>query len=1088
MQATNGQLIRACADACNKQTFQRGQNYQLDGNVIEFTWFEEDSVLVGEVEGSYFNSYSVEVEILDQPDGIEVTGNCSCPVGYNCKHFVAVLLTWVESRSSLEVKRDGLREWQETLTRFHPSAKPRAANDTSYCLLYELNPLRYRDNLALGFTIYKARCLKRGGYGQKSRMSYYEYTGYTTARYLDDLDRSILRLARPQALDYNRSIENQISGEEGGLLLQRMLDTERCYLRPDEETPLTVAATIEPQFVWREDDNHHLSLVCKLPGIADDWLCVPTSPPYYIDAFTNVCGRIDSDMPGELLNRMRLLPPLSESDARELARQLLADQYLQTLPSPVKLDYDRIENVIPVPRLTLTAISESGQVLQAAKLESEYAGHSLAHIQTDPVPMSYFTTPQREVLVVRQPEIEREFVETLLGLSMQARTLEQNLIFYPATDTTGLLLAWQQFLDQDIPELEAKGWQVYRDDSFTMKFVEAAEWNMKVQADGDNGWFDMSLEVEIDGRTQPLLPMLVDWLETYGNRAQAMLQEEGDTWVCCDDDTFVKIPMKLLRPVVETLIELLDSKLTDGTNVSLSHYHAPLLLELEQRLADNGARLGKWQLPKTLRKLGQQLRNFDGIKTVKSPVGLTATLRDYQQDGLSWLQFLRSCGFGGVLADDMGLGKTVQVLANFLVEKRARRLLKPSLVVVPTSLISNWRREAENFTPGLKLLILHGMQRHDLFNTIDQYDLILTSYALLPRDAETFLKHDYYYIVLDEAQWIKNPATKAAQTLFSLKAQHRLCVTGTPLENHLGEVWSQFNFAMPGFLGSQSAFNRRFRNPIERHADDSRANALATRLSPFILRRNKQQVASELPDKVHMQSVVSFDQQQALLYESIRASMEKRVRDALQTSGIAKSHITILDALLKLRQVCCDPRLVRLDRATKVKQSAKLELLMDILPEMVEEGRKVLLFSQFTSMLALIEQELVTRNISYSRLTGRTRKRDEAVQHFQQGDASVFLISLKAGGVGLNLTAADTVILYDPWWNPAVERQAIDRAHRIGQDKTVFVYRLIVEGSVEEKIIKLQVRKQALADNLISSDSAAMKSMDAEDILSLFDA
>lgn len=1088
MQATNGQLIRACADACNKRTFQRGQNYQLAGNVIEFSWLEESGLLVGEVEGSYFNNYSVEVEISDLSVGVEVTGNCSCPVGYNCKHFVAVLLAWVESRSNLERKPDGLREWRETLTRYHPVAKPRAVEDAGYCLLYELQPLRYRDNTRLSFTIYKARRLKRGGFGQKSRLNYYDYSGYAVERYQDDLDRSILRLAKSQMSAINRSIDSQVSGEEGALMLQRMLDSGRCYLQSNEETPLAVAPAIQPLFVWREDDRKQLKLICELPGISDDWLCAPTNPPYFIDADSNVCGHIDTDLPGELLNRLRLLPPLSETDARELSRQLLTDQYLQTLPAPVKLDYDRIDNVRPVPRLILTTLSEYGQVLQVMRLESEYAGHSLAHVKADPSPMKHCSTPQREVLVIRQPEIEAEFVETLEGLSMQTRIIEQKLIFSPATDTTALLPVWQKFLEHDVPKLEAEGWRVSRDDSFTMKFVEAKEWNMTVQADSDSGWFDVSLQVEIDGRMQPLLPMLVSWLETYGDQAQAMLLEDGDTWIGGETNTYVKMPMKLLRPVVETLIELLDSTSANDTSISLSHYHAPLLLELEQKLAENGARLGKWQLPETFRKLGQQLRNFDGIKVVKPPAGLTATLRDYQQDGLSWLQFLRACGFGGILADDMGLGKTVQVLANFLVEKRARRLIKPSLIVVPTSLISNWRREAENFTPGLKVLILHGMQRHDLFSKIDQYDLILTSYALLPRDAETLLSHEYYYIVLDEAQWIKNPATKAAQTLFTLKAKHRLCVTGTPLENHLGEVWSQFNFAMPGFLDSLPAFNRRFRYPIERHADESRAKALATRLAPFILRRNKQQVATELPDKVQMQSVVSFEQQQALLYESIRASMEKRVREALQTSGFAKSQITILDALLKLRQVCCDPRLVKLERAAKVKQSAKLELLMDILPEMVEEGRKVLLFSQFTSMLALIEQELAIRNISYTKLTGQTRKRDEAVERFQQGDADVFLISLKAGGVGLNLTAADTVILYDPWWNPAVERQAIDRAHRIGQDKTVFVYRLIVEGTVEEKIIQLQARKQALADNLISSDGAAMKSMDAEDILSLFDA
>ena len=1085
MQATNGQLIRACADACNSRTFTRGQNYQRSGNVIEFTWYEGDGVLVGEVEGSYQNSYTVEVEVFDFDDDIEVSGDCSCPVGYNCKHFVAVLLAWVESRSTATVKLDSLQTWSQTLAGFHPAIKPRAADHSDYCLLYELTPLQYRDNQRLSFTAYKARRLKKGGFGQKYRLSSYDYNGYALERYKDDLDRSILRLAESLGSPVNHIDRDKISGDEGGLVLQRMLDTERCYLKNNDQAPLLQGPIMQPEFVWHKDENQHLSLVCKLPGIADDWLCAPTNPPFYIDQQANVCGRIDTELPGEFLNRLRHLPPLSETEAREISRQMLGDAFFQSLPAPVKLNYDRIEDVAPLPRLLLTAVTLQAGKRPVAQLEAEYAGHCLPHVQADSAPMKFLEGQQREVLVVRQPDRELEFVETLKAMSMQEQIIDQHLMFMP-TSRVNEPLAWQKFLQDDVPRLEAEGWQVLQDESFTLKFVEVTQWDMAVQTHGDNDWFDVSLEVEIDGNRQPLLPMLVGWLETYGSQAQLMLQQDEDVWVCCDDDTFVKMPTKLLRPVVETLVELLDAKSGD-TDISLNKFHAPLLLELEQKLSDNGARLGKWQLPKTLRTLAQQLSNFDGIKAVKPPVGLQASLRDYQQDGLNWLQFLRSCGFGGVLADDMGLGKTVQVLANLQVEKHARRLKKPCLVVAPTSVVSNWHREAERFTPGLKVLVLHGMNRHDRFQEINHHDLIITSYALVSRDAEILLSHEYYYVVLDEAQWIKNPATRAAQTVFNLKAQHRLCVTGTPLENHLGEVWSLFNFAMPGFLDNQTVFNRRFRHPIERQGEQSRSQALAARLAPFILRRRKQQVASELPDKVQMQNLVAFGSRQALLYESIRVSMEKRVRDALQNSGLAKSHITILDALLKLRQVCCDPRLVKLDRAAKVNQSAKLELLMDTLPEMVDEGRKVLVFSQFTSMLALIEAQLEERNISYSKLTGQTRKRDEAVQRFQQGDAKVFLISLKAGGVGLNLTAADTVILYDPWWNPAVEQQAIDRAHRIGQDKTVFVYRLIVEGTVEEKIIQLQKGKQALADNLVSSDGAAIKSMGSEELLSLFE-
>jgi SNF2 family DNA or RNA helicase len=432
---------------------------------------------------------------------------------------------------------------------------------------------------------------------------------------------------------------------------------------------------------------------------------------------------------------------------------------------------------------------------------------------------------------------------------------------------------------------------------------------------------------------------------------------------------------------------------------------------------------------------------------------------------------LREYQFNGVLADDMGLGKTVQTLAHLLVEKRSGRLKQPALIIAPTSLMGNWRRETEHFAPELRVLTLHGDDRHARFGEIESNDLVLTTYPLLVRDTDILLAQHYHYVVLDEAQAIKNPATKMAKTVRNLKSNHRLCLTGTPLENHLGEIWSLFDFLMPGFLGNLQTFNRCYRVPIEKQGNVERSNGLAKRIQPFLLRREKSEVASELPPKTEIVHHVELSKEQAQLYESIRVAMDKRVSDAIKRQGLSRSHITILDALLKLRQVCCDPRLVKLERAKKVKCSAKLEWLMEMLPKQLEEGRRILLFSQFTSMLSLIETELKQRGIDYSKLTGQTRKRDDAIQRFREGEVSVFLISLKAGGTGLNLVEADTVIIYDPWWNPAVEAQAIDRAHRIGQDKPVFIYKLVTSNSVEEKMLAMQDKKRALARGIYSKNS-----------------
>jgi SNF2 family DNA or RNA helicase len=383
-------------------------------------------------------------------------------------------------------------------------------------------------------------------------------------------------------------------------------------------------------------------------------------------------------------------------------------------------------------------------------------------------------------------------------------------------------------------------------------------------------------------------------------------------------------------------------------------------------------------------------------------------------------------------------------------------------------------------------MTIHGSERHDRFEDIKGKDVILTTYPLLIKDEEKWLKEDFHTIILDEAHYIKNAKAKVSMVASKLKADHRLCLTGTPVENHLGELWALFNFAWPGFLGSEREFNQFFKNPIEKEGNNDRQKALIRRISPFILRRHKQDVASDLPLKTEIIKTCSLDKQQKDLYETMRIAMHEKVQEAISQKGLAKSHIIVLDALLKLRQICCDPRLVKSETAKKVHQSSKLALLLEMLEEMLEEGRKILLFSQFTSMLALIEEELHKKKISYVKLTGDTQDRQTVVKQFQEGEVPLFLISLKAGGVGLNLTAADTVIHYDPWWNPAAENQATDRAHRIGQEKPVFVYKLIAEKTIEEKILDLQNKKKAIAQSILENTEEKITKLSAQDIQELF--
>ncbi|HMY79241.1 MAG TPA: DEAD/DEAH box helicase, partial [Thauera aminoaromatica] len=490
--------------------------------------------------------------------------------------------------------------------------------------------------------------------------------------------------------------------------------------------------------------------------------------------------------------------------------------------------------------------------------------------------------------------------------------------------------------------------------------------------------------------------------------------------------------------------------------------------------------------------IAARLRDAEGIRAVAAPAGFRAELRPYQLEGLAWLQHLVRHDLAGILADDMGLGKTAQTLAHLLAEKQAGRLDLPALVVLPTSLVFNWQAEAERFAPDLKVLNLHGADRHARFEELEagdagagKVDIALTTYPLLWRDAELLQAREWSLLILDEAQTVKNAASKGAQVIRQLKARHRLGLTGTPLENHLGELWAQFDFLLPGFLGSHKDFTATWRTPIEKHGDTVRRDLLAARLRPFILRRRKEDVATELPPKTVIVRSVGLEGGQRDLYETVRAAMDEKVRAEIAGKGFARSQIVILDALLKLRQVCCDPRLLKSPAALRVKERAKLDLLMDMLPELIDEGRRILVFSQFTTMLGLIAGELDKAKIGWVALTGDTRDRRVPVEDFQKGRVPVFLISLKAGGVGLNLTAADTVIHYDPWWNPAAENQATDRAHRIGQDKPVFVFKLVCAGSIEEKILALQERKAALAESVLSEDADALAKFGEADIAAL---
>jgi SNF2 family DNA or RNA helicase len=471
-----------------------------------------------------------------------------------------------------------------------------------------------------------------------------------------------------------------------------------------------------------------------------------------------------------------------------------------------------------------------------------------------------------------------------------------------------------------------------------------------------------------------------------------------------------------------------------------------------------------------------RLRTFGGIAPEDPPKTFRGELREYQKQALGWFSFLEEFSFGGCLADDMGLGKTVQTLA-LLERRRTMRDHKPSLAVMPRSLIFNWKEEAARFTPELRILDHTGASRQSSSEHFDDYDLVLTTYGTLRRDAVLLANAEFDYVILDEAQAIKNATSQTAKCVRLLRSRHRLALSGTPVENHIGELWSLFEFLNPGLLGKSSAFKQ-----LRGNAVDDQARAIVARaVRPFILRRTKEQVAPELPRKVEQTLWCELEGNQRKIYDALRSAARQSIRERIDRVGVARAKIHVLEALLRLRQAACDPRL--LGPAVRGESGAKIDVLIPQLEEIVSEGHKALVFSQFVTMLALVRAELESRQIAFVYLDGRTRDRAAVVDAFQSDPSkSVFLISLKAGGQGLNLTAADYVFLLDPWWNPAVEAQAIDRTHRIGQSRPVFAYRLVARDTVEEKILALQAGKRALADAILTEDKSLIGKLKAEDI------
>ncbi len=1067
---------------CGESFYSHGRQYYEAGLVSQYKINSEGALFVqlnATVKGSATSPYKQNIRITWRSDfsSANIEGSCSCPVGYNCKHVAAVCLMY--QNNGTEVLHMGAGsscfEWLDS---FQPNTFASKNNAAEEFIVYILKSSQIKNALTVEMVVTREK--KTGGLSKGRKISMqnlrYSFSYYPYAK-PDDIEIAKILLA----LDTSPGSEPLFTGSIGGIALAKLLQTGRVFWEDIAGLPLKLGEPRSLHFDWQTTEQGDYQLQVAIEPKA---MPILVDPPQYLDMNDGIIGGFAiANLTHEQLKNFLVAPVVPEKFADEFSHRLTVDHPELPLPPPKNVALTEAFDLQPVPLLTL--FGEQANTKQHGHfmaLNFKYGEWLLSGL--DARGHGVIKTKGGLVRIKRNLEIESQAIMRLteVGFSpaSNVQTMAKELLLAShGKSSMDSATRWGYFLDSVLPELVKDGWLVETRDSFLLNFQNADNWDAEI-SDEHNDWFEMRFNIQVDGKSMPLLPLIMPVLENYDLHNLPELLN-----IPVSDYSYLTVPSEKIKPFLAVLLELFGSSTVDrnGT-LKISRFNAASLADLETHSYGLFALKGGDEL----RKLAQKLKDFSGIDDVPMPTNLQTTLRPYQQIGLNWLQFLREYKFAGILADDMGLGKTVQTLTHLLVEKQSGRMQAPSLIIAPTSLLSNWRRETERFTPDLNMLILQGTERKQLFYKIRDYDLIMTTYPLLTRDEETLLEHDYHYLILDEAQIIKNPQSKGAQIVRQVKAKHRLSLTGTPMENHLGELWAQFDFLMPGFLGDNAVFKKLYRIPIETFGNAEQKIRLARRVAPFMLRRTKQQVASELPPKTEIIRSVPLYEKQAALYESIRLTMEKKVRDAIAERGFSRSHITILDALLKLRQTCCDPRTLAINEAQKITESAKLDLLMELLPEQLEEGRRILVFSQFTRMIALIEDELNKRSIGYTKLTGQTPHRDDAIERFKNGEVDVFLISLKAGGLGLNLTEADTVIIYDPWWNPAVESQAADRAYRIGQDKPVFVYKLITENTVEEKIIAMQEKKRALA-NSIQGDGGEENALQftSDDLTALFE-
>jgi superfamily II DNA or RNA helicase len=1050
----DGEWIRTLKAEVQPTTFKKGREYAESRRVA--TVARQGDKVTASVAGSEGERY----EVVLWPSEGTVESRCSCPAygkyGPHCKHVVAAGLIYrarmrAARRTNVEAPANGDEE----------SAPVPAAQVVSLPALAKLenwlglssipdHEFLYRLAPAIGGSRHWVLDVRRIDAQAKGPVNV-KRTLAAGMRIAPADERVFLQLQRHEArFDGRLVLSDEDLAEVVELLRQRRVVYRGTALLFADE-PARPQISLEPK-----DGSAVANIELAMPDGAclqlRDVLLLAGTRTYVIAGQS--LHAVEPNFPPRLLRKWLLEPAMSFPESQVDRVLTFFAAHLPRFRMSLRADGIEVDDT-SLPTFTLTL--EGGAEKVKGKLAARY-GQTTVPVVAEAKHLGYASGPGPEgkgrKLYRRREAEERAAGKLLVELGFRFDSASQG---YEAQGDAAV-----SFWAEGRKRLPGD-WEVFVAEPPRVRIRSRLKPRVKVNMSGVS-WFELEAAFVTDDQKVDLGAVRM-WLDS------------GRRYVALADGTWAEGDREELKRAADLLEEAGAAPGRSTTRLPLYQAAAlGMLLELDENV----------EVEARARTAIRELQQTQTIPEVAAPAGLDATLRHYQEAGLSWLWFLHRHMLSGILADDMGLGKTIQALA-LLQKVRDEEGPKPSLVVAPTSVLANWERESQKFTPGLRVMVWHGQDRRERAEQLREMDLVLTSYALVRRDVEELSKVGFRYVILDEAQNIKNADSATAQACKSLPSDQRLALTGTPLENRLSELWSIFDFLMPGFLGSSTTFRDRYEVPIAVVGDPEARDRLRRRIHPFILRRLKTEVARDLPPKTEAVAWCEMEPGQASMYREVLDESRRRVYESIDKVGFKRSRVSILAALMRLRQVCCDPRLLKLPPGTLLPGSAKLERFGDLLQDLIAEGHRALVFSQFTEMLELLKQHADARNIPYLYLDGRTRDRMARVDQFNAPEGPpVFFISLKAGGTGLNLTAADYVIHFDPWWNPAVEDQATDRTHRIGQTRAVISYKLITRGTVEEKILALQQRKRELAAGVLSADEAIARSLTEQDVEDLF--